>query len=100
MRRGTTPTITCTLSTDIDLAECELIRVIIRQGGHVKLIKEADDVTIQDKTTISVKLSQKETLSFYSGAADIQVRIKASDAVYATGIKSIRVDTSLDEEVL
>lgn len=99
MRRGTTPTITCTLSTDIDLAECELIRVIIRQGGHVKLIKEAGDVTIQDKTII-FKLSQKETLSFYSGAADIQVRIKASDAVYATGIKSIRVDTSLDEEVL
>lgn len=99
MRRGTTPTITCTLSTDIDLTECDLIRVIIRQGGHVKLIKEADDVTIQDKT-ISVKLSQKETLSFYPGSADIQVRIKASDAVYATGVKSIRVDTSLDEEVL
>lgn len=99
MRRGTTPTITCTLSTDIDLAECELIRVIIRQGGHVRLVKEAGDVTILDKT-ISVKLSQKETLSFYQGSADIQVRIKASDAVYATGIKSIRVDTSLDEEVL
>ncbi|WP_277017639.1 hypothetical protein [Absicoccus porci] len=99
MRRGTTPTITCTLSTDIDLAECELIRVIIRQGGHVKLIKEADDITIQDKT-ISVRLSQEETFAFYQGSADIQVRIKASDAVYATGIKSIRVDTSLDEEVL
>lgn len=99
MRRGTTPTITCTLSTDIDLAECKLIRVIIRQGGHVRLVKEAGDVTIQDKT-ISVRLSQKETLSFYSGSADIQVRIKASDAVYATGIKSIRVDTSLDEEIL
>lgn len=99
MRRGTTPVITCTLSTDIDLTECDLIRVIIRQGGHVKLIKEASDVAIQDKT-VSVKLSQKETLSFYQGSADIQVRIKASDAVYATGIKSIRVDTSLDEEVL
>lgn len=99
MRRGTTPTITCTLSTDIDLTESDLIRVIIRQGGHVKLIKEADDVTIQDKT-ITVRLSQKETLSFYSGSANIQVRIKASDAVYATGIKSIRVDASLDEEVL
>lgn len=99
MRRGTTPTITCTLSTDIDLTESDLIRVIIRQGGHVRLVKEAGEVTIQDKT-ISVKLSQKETLSFYSGSADIQVRIKASDAVYATGIKSIRVDASLDEEVL
>lgn len=99
MRRGITPTITCTLSTDIDLTESDLIRVIIRQGGHVKLIKEADDVTIQDKT-ITVRLSQKETLSFYSGSANIQVRIKASDAVYATGIKSIRVDASLDEEVL
>ncbi|MDD7331132.1 MAG: hypothetical protein PUG52_08940 [Absicoccus porci] len=87
------------MSTDIDLAECELIRVIIRQGGHVKLIKEADDITIQDKT-ISVRLSQEETFAFYQGSADIQVRIKASDAVYATGIKSIRVDTSLDEEVL
>ena len=99
MRRGTTPTITCTLSTDIDLTECDLIRVIIRQGGHVKLIKDADDVTIQDKT-ISVKLNQEETFAFYPGSADIQVRIKASDAVYATGIKNIRVDTSLDEEVL
>ena len=99
MRRGTTPTITCTLSTDIDLTECELIRVIIRQGGHVRLVKDTSDLTIQDKT-ISVRLNQKETLSFYSGSADIQVRIKASDAVYATGIKSIRVDNSLDEEVL
>lgn len=99
MRRGTTPTITCTLSTDIDLTESDLIRVIIRQGGHVRLVKEAGEVTIQDKT-ISVKLSQKETLSFYSGSADIQVRIKSSDAVYATVIKSIRVDASLDEEVL
>lgn len=99
MRRGTTPTITCTLSTDIDLTESDLIRVIIRQGGHVKLIKEADDVTIQDKT-ITVRLSQEETFAFYQGTADIQVRIKASDAVYATGIKSIRVDKSLDEEIL
>lgn len=99
MRRGTTPTITCTLSTDIDLTESDLIRMIIRQGGNVKLIKEADDVTIQDKT-ITVRLSQEETFAFYPGTADIQVRIKASDAVYATGIKSIRVDTSLDEEVL
>lgn len=99
MRRGTTPTITCTLSTDIDLAKCELIRVIIRQGGHVKLIKEADDVTIQDKT-ITVRLSQEETFAFYPGTADIQVRIKALDAVYATGIKSISVDKSLDEEIL
>ena len=99
MRRGTTPTIACTLSTDIDLAKCELIRVIIRQGGHVKLVKEADDVTSHDKT-INVRLSQEETFAFYQGTADIQVRIKASDAVYATGIKNIRVDTSLDEEVL
>lgn len=99
MRRGTTPTITCTLDTDIDLAECERIRVIIRQGGHVRLVKDTSDLTIQDKT-ISVKLSQKETFSFYPGDADIQVRIKASDAVYATGIKSIQIDKSLDEEVL
>lgn len=99
MRRGTTPTITCTLSTDIDLTECELIRVIIRQGENVRLVKDTSDITIQDKT-ISVRLSQEETFAFYQGSADIQVRIKVSDAVYATEIKSIRVDTSLDEEVL
>lgn len=99
MRRGTTPTITCTLSTDIDLTECELIRVIIRQGENVRLVKDSSDITIHDKT-ISVRLSQEETFAFYQGSADIQVRIKSSDAVYATEIKSIRVDTSLDEEVL
>ena len=99
MIRGTTPTIECTLSTNIDLTACDLIRVIIGQGGRARLIKEDGDITIHDKT-ISVKLSQKETLSFYSGSADIQVRIKSSDAVYATVIKSIHVDASLDEEVL
>ena len=68
-------------------------------GGHVRIVKDTSDLTIQDKT-ITVRLSQEETFAFYQGTADIQVRIKASDAVYATGIKSIRVDTSLDEEVL
>lgn len=79
MTRGTTPTITLTV-TDVPLSGAT-IYLAFRQGRHL-LIKTADDLTVDtDAGTVEVTLTQAETLQFAPGSCDIQIR-----GIYATGV--------------
>ena len=78
MTRGTTPTITLTV-TDVPLTGATLY-LTFRQGRHL-LIKTGADLTVDTgHNTVEVTLTQSETLQFAPGSCEIQIR-----GVYATG---------------
>lgn len=104
MRRGTTPTITLSV-TNTDGSPCDLsgqeIHVCFESGSR-KLIKTEDDMTItvsEMATTLSIPLSQAETLSFReSKTVRVQLRCKAQNGkAQATDIGSFTADEILEE---
>lgn len=79
MTRGTTPTITLTV-TDVPLSGAT-IYLAFRQGRHL-LIKSGSDLTVDTaEGTVAVTLTQAETLQFAPGTCEIQIR-----GIYATGV--------------
>lgn len=70
MRRGSTPTNTFTV--EIDLTGATLF-VSYEQNGRVVLEKTGDDLTVTAKS-ITLELTQEDTLSFVPGEVLIQIR--------------------------
>ena len=70
MRRGTTPTNTFT--TGIDLQGCTIF-VSYEQDGRIVFEKTGADLTVT-ATTVSLTLSQAETLMLHPGRVNIQIR--------------------------
>lgn len=87
MRRGTTPTVTLTV-TNTDGSPCDLteqeVHVTFKTSTHcakkVELTKSGEDLDVSvdgDATVIGVTLTQEETLSFGTGhRVRVQVRCK------------------------
>lgn len=73
MRRGTTPT--NTFDVDVDLRQASVIYITYAQGGRTVIEKEISDITIEE-TTLSVQLTQQETLALGKGEVEIQIRAK------------------------
>ena len=100
MRRGTTPTLTVTV--DADLSGLNLYLTF--KNGSTLLTKTNDDMSIEyeggqhPSTTITVILSQQDTLSFKSGSV-CEVQIRAVDdsgyPAVATTIGTLPVDRIL-----
>ncbi|WP_337929785.1 hypothetical protein [Holdemanella sp.] len=98
MRQGTTPTIQITIN-DIDLNEMQNIYVVFEQNGYI-LKKESSDLDIEGNT-ISVSLSQEETLNFKEGTCNIQLRMVTKGGVaIASPIKTTKVYRVLNKEVI
>lgn len=98
MRQGTTPTIQITIN-DIDLNEMQNIYVVFEQNGYI-LKKESSDLDIEGNT-ISVLLSQEETLNFKEGTCNIQLRMITKGGVaIASPIKTTKVYRVLNKEVI
>ena len=98
MVRATTPTFVLTF-TGIDLTEAEEVLVTIRQGT-TELTKFGDDLSVT-ATTISVFLSQAETLMFQAGKAEIQANwVYADDTRACSTIATIIVERNLLGEVV
>lgn len=98
MRQGTTPTIQITIN-DIDLNEIQNIYVVFEQNGYI-LKKESSDLDIEGNT-ISVSLSQEETLNFKEGTCNIQLRMITKGGVaIASPIKTTKVYRVLNKEVI
>ena len=70
MRRGSTPTNTFNL--DIDLRQAT-VYVSYAQDSKVVVEKTGEDLTVEDDS-ITVRLSQEDTLAFKSGIVMIQIR--------------------------
>ena len=98
MRQGTTPTIQITIN-DIDLNEMQNIYVVFEQNGYI-LKKQSSDLDIEGNT-ISVSLSQEETLNFKEGTCNIQLRMITKGGVaIASPIKTTKVYRVLNKEVI
>ena len=109
--RGTTPTITITLS-GVDLSNNYRVYVTIDQNGtqitknniddiltlSVKAVSDDDGTT---STKIEMVLSQSETLNFEVGKAEMQVKwINSSGTVEASDISSVEFSRALLEKVI
>ncbi len=70
MRRGTTPT--NTFAVDIDLTGAT-IYVSYEQDGKVIIEKTGSDVTVTEDS-LTVTLSQADTLKFHPGRVCVQIR--------------------------
>lgn len=78
--RGTTPTIIITVQTEIDLHQASEVWIYISQQNKVKVDKQLDDVTFDyEEKTMSVTLSQDDTLALKEGEAVFQIRLLLMD---------------------
>ena len=99
MVQATTPTFILTLPDTVDLSEAANIYFSLRQK-NVIIEKSNDDLTV-DGQTVSVYLSQAETLQLVSGAAQIQLNwTYANGSRACSNIVSVQVTENLLKEVV
>ena len=101
MYRGTTPTLLLELDTELDLSNVSEMWVTLK-SPTVEVTKTFNEVIFDSEhNTITVILSQEETLQFYKGKTEVQVRIRvASGLAYATDIATVEVGKILKEGVI
>ncbi len=87
--RGTTPTITINVKSEVDLSQVVAIWVYISQTNKVKVDKKISDVSfnVQDKQ-IQLTLSQEDTLALKAGEALFQIRLLLSNQTALATIAS------------
>lgn len=85
--RGTTPTIVINVKSDIDFSQISNIWAYISQMGLVKVNKEMQDTILDpQKSTITLTLSQEDTLTLTKGDALIQIRLFMADGTALANI--------------
>lgn len=98
MYRGTTPTLSIKVNSNLDLEDMKEIWVTIKNINK-ELTLDKGRITIQtteDETRLIVQLTQKETLDFINGKANLQVRfLTESELAYASNIKEISINAIL-----
>lgn len=78
--RGTTPTIIITVQTEIDLHQVSEVWIYISQQNKVKVDKQLEDTTFDyEERTMTVTLSQDDTLALKEGDALFQIRLLLMD---------------------
>ena len=95
MRKGTTPTHIFT--TTEDLSDADVVYITYKQRSTVIAEKEKSDITFANDSnvyTMTVKLTQQETLAFCDTPVDIQIRARYPDG---TAIASNIVSASIEE---
>ncbi len=98
IRRGATPQHTFTLPFDNSFVKS--LRIIYTQNNEKVIVKDKADCTFNGKT-VSVRLTQRETLRLKVGEVEIQIRLltTAGDSIPSL-VEKDRVVDSLSEEVL
>lgn len=99
MTRGTTPTHTYTLPFGVE--NVEKLRIIYAQDGESKLVKTEEDCTLAGDT-VTVRLTQEETLAFYSEClVEIQVRVLTPEGeALASNVMRVKPGVCLEDEVI
>ena len=103
MYKGTTPTFTFTLPETVDLGDATNVYVTFAKGdGTDFLRKTGQDLTI-DENTVSVYLTQQETLAF-PRTAMIQINWTYVEGTLTkracSEVKKIQLKDNLEREVL
>lgn len=100
MIRGTTPTHIFTTPLDVEIISD--LRLSYAQEGVEIFNKKKSEVTLDGKT-ISVRLTQEETLKFDTakGVAQIQLKVlTAGGDVFSSDVMNVNVWDSINNEVL
>lgn len=100
MYRGTTPSISFKINTDLDLTTISECWVTFKAhiGNKEKTFDISDLIINPEEKTITVSMSQDETLFFNTGTIDIQIRLRTNDDLaYASDIKEIRMKKILKD---
>lgn len=100
MIRGTTPTHTFT--TPLDVGIISDLRLSYAQEGVEILNKKKSEVALEGKT-ISIKLTQEETLQFDPARGVVQIQLKVLTAggdVFCSDVMNVNVWDSINNEVL
>lgn len=103
MRRGTTPTFVFQLDTPtLDLTTLTQIWVTIEDGRDEQKTWDISNVTVDNENkTISLYLTQEETLAFATGTARVQIRMLTSNgAAIATDYSTIEIHNVLKKGVI
>lgn len=103
MIRGTTPTLTFKISTDLDFNDIEKAEITFKSvSGTKEKTWDENDLGIDPiEKTMTLTLSQDDTLFFSVGEIDIQLRVKLNnDMVYASKIITSTLDRILKEGVI
>lgn len=110
MYRGTTPTFHLYLDTDLDKDLLEAMWVTFKAPA-AEVTKDFMDgdisVTIQEggeydgQWHVVCQLTQEESLDFYKGSIEVQVRFRLSNGkAYATNIPRVDIEKILKEGVI
>lgn len=99
MYQATTPTFVLTLPNEVDLTQAKTVMFSFRQGGFA-LDKSGNDLTVEPNT-VSVYLSQAETVGLRNGLAQIQLNWAYDDGSRAcTNIVNVSINPNLYEAVI
>ena len=102
--RGTTPTISFHINTELDLAEIAEIWITFKAkiGKPDEKTYTKDNITIDSETgNINLFLSQPETLSFTDNPYQVQIRLRMNDDLaYASTILEIPIGKILKEGII
>lgn len=103
MRRGTTPTVTFKIKTELDLTTVSTCFVTFKSilNGRIKEYDMESLIVDPEERTITVAMSQEDTLFFNEGPCRVQIRLKTNeDLAYASNIYSLEVKPVLKEGVI
>ena len=101
MYRGTTPTLIFKLDTELDLTTLTQVWVTI-QNGETQYTYDITRVTIDNEDkTLSISLTQEETLAYNRVISLAQIRLLTSDGkALATNVVDINIHNVLKGGVI
>ena len=103
MIRGTTPTLTFNIKTDLDLTELMKAEITFKSVyGSKEKTWDENEVTIDPvEKQIMLTLTQEDTLYFNEGKINVQLRLKMqNEKVYASDVVNTTLDKILKEGVI
>lgn len=101
MYRGTTPTIIFHVKSNLDLKTMKQIWVTFKSVISEKTYEINELVINSEEKTITVEMSQEDTLKFYNGVVKTQIRfLDEYNRAYASNIKELELNNILKEGVI
>ena len=103
--RGTTPTLTFRVKSNLDLSEIAALWITFRTMPGARQREKTftlEDVSLDpDENLVVLELSQEDTLSFGEQMTQIQMRLRMNDDMaYASGIIETCIGRILKEGVI
>lgn len=103
MYRGTTPTISFKITSEFDLDTVKEVLITLKTWEVEKTFAYSENKVYVDSLakTVSIGLSQEDTLEFEDGTVEVQMRLlDDSDVAYASEIYEVEIERILKDGVI